>query len=213
MHSRIGSFPTNLMPISFCFCYDCYTWVQPREERCPDCKQTVQATANEPPTHALRRLVGEVRLRLGEVHVRRKLLPSIGVLYLTDGGLFFAPHQTEQISRWEPKGNTASVFWLLGSLLWSPLALLWMFRGDDPDLHASRVAVLRPRDAFGNQFDLPELLVSEPGAFFVPAPEIREIQSRRGTWSIVRRDAPAWKFAAMDETSAFRERMHDLQQG
>ena len=76
--------------------------------------------------------------------------------------------------------------WSLGSLIWSPLFFL------SPLLRTSSapdrpVRVLRPRYLGENESgDLPDLLMDNPGAFFLPRRQVRAAMRKRGRWIIER---------------------------
>ncbi len=173
--------------MSFLLCHDCYTWVEPLDQRCPECLLVMDLSAEDPSPHVLQEVMGDLTGRLGEVRIPRKLLPEWGTLYATTEGLFFVPHEMDHALRRDDGAFTgASLMWSLGSLLWSPLFFLSpLFRGTPvPD---RPVRVLRPRylgDADNSR--LPDLLMDNPGAFFLPRRQIRTVLRKRGRWIIER---------------------------
>ena len=110
--------------MSFFLCHHCYTWVRPQLERCPECRSGLDTLTEDPTPEELQSVIGEIRRPLGEVRVRRPILPDLGTLYLTENGLFFAPHAVEFIDRTVPADTSDSIFWMIGGVLWSPLAVL-----------------------------------------------------------------------------------------
>ncbi len=79
-----------------------------------------------------------------------------------------------------------SLMWSLGSLIWSPLFFLSPFvRGSHvPD---RPVRVLRPRYLSETESgELPDLLMDNPGAFFLPRRQIQAMMRKRGRWIIER---------------------------
>ena len=173
--------------MSFLLCHDCYTWVEPLDNRCPECLLVMDLSAEDPPVHLLREVMGNLTGRLGEVRIPRKLLPEWGTLYATTEGLFFVPHEMDQALRRDDGQFTGtSLMWSLGSLIWSPLFFLSPFvRGSHvPD---RPVRVLRPRYLSETESgELPDLLMDNPGAFFLPRRQIQAMMRKRGRWIIER---------------------------
>jgi hypothetical protein len=173
--------------MSFLLCHECFTWVEPTEERCPDCLHTLDASTPDPSVDRLRVVIGDVVCPVGECQVRRKLLPDRGTLYATTNGFLFLPHHTEQYIEYVPPDGTAtSLLWSLAAMVWSPLALVLPFVKSSPRV-PRRVQISRPRIVPPAQSDcLPDLLIQNPGAFFVPANSIRLVARRWRRWTIER---------------------------
>ena len=172
--------------MSFLLCHDCYTWVEPADDRCPECQFAMDLSEADPPVRILREVIGELVARLGNVQIPRRLLPEWGTLYATTEGLFFLPltADDEQIASTRPAGDT--YLGRLGHLVWSPLRSLF------PDVRGA--AALPP--AVANEdleslldqdhADLPRLLMDHPGTFFLPKCQIQSIQFKRSRWTIER---------------------------
>ncbi len=202
--------------MSFFLCHHCYTWVQPQLDRCPECQSGLDASTEDPSPRELQTIIGEIRRPLGEVRVKRSLLPDLGMLYATQNGLFFAPHATEYIERNVPADATAdSLFWMIGSVVWAPLSILLpILRMRSRETQTVRVPVLKPRYLPLNDPEsppmLPDLLMSDPGAFFLSQQFVHRLRRRRGWWIIDRQLAPPVFIRSLDGRPAFHQRMQEL---
>ena len=190
-------------------CHECYSWVRPSEGRCPDCTNAVDITAPDPPLEHLQAAIGGIIARLGEVRVKRPLLPDNGMLYATTNGLFFLPHQIRrlQVTR-DTDTDDTSLFWSLAGIFWTPLLLVRpLVTSKRPS--RQQVTVFRPQYLSPDQSDrLPALLMQNPGVFFVAKSSIRIMQRRRRDWLIERHHRPNLKL----KPSANRERFHTRMQ-
>jgi hypothetical protein len=156
-------------------------------------------------------LIGDIVHPLGEVRVPRRLLPEYGTLYATRNGLYFLPHATEDVTHLvERRAPHASLWWTLASLLWSPLVFVVPFV-KARELKESPVRVLRPqRLTPADSSRLPELMMENPGVFFVPRRSIRQVQRRRQRWIIDRTPARPLKLTVESDRGDFQERLSDL---
>jgi len=164
--------------------------------------------------HALRSVIGDVVGLLGEVRVRRKLLPDHGMLYATTNGLYFLPHQLDQEPRITTEPPPEPLMWSLMSLSWAPLALLkpllQPFWGKK-EQRVVQVSVLRPRALTSDDNDrLPELLMENPGVFFLRRQSIRGWRRRRRHWSIERDQGPPLRFSPESDRNLVHRRVSQL---
>jgi hypothetical protein len=155
--------------------------------------------------------LGEIVDRLGEVRIRRKLLPEWGTLYATTRGLFFVPHEPDD----RPAIGTApllgtSLMWSLGSFLWSPLLFFAPFaRTHVPQ--ETTVRVLRPRYLTSeDSARMPALLMDHPGSFFLPKNQIRSIARKRSRWVIERSTGSRLVFSPIESSRVFGEKLSNL---
>lgn len=72
-------------------CQHCWSWMEPRHERCVECGETLDLLQPDPVPSELKALLGSVLATLGEVSLKRPRLPSSGVLTAFENGLFFLP--------------------------------------------------------------------------------------------------------------------------
>lgn len=198
--------------MSFVLCHDCYTWVEPEENRCPECLLVMDLSEVDPPPGQLRNVMGDLVERLGEVRIPRRLLPEWGTLYATTEGLFFVPHELDHSLRWQTTEiNGATLMWSLGSLLWSPLLILFPFvRGTSEQ---KPIGVLRPRYLMEEtQHDLPDLLMNNPGAFFLSRRQVRAVTRKRSRWIIERNLGNNLQLSPVDPVQSFDENFDRLLQ-
>jgi len=197
--------------MSLYLCHECYCWVPPREGRCPQCDQIADSSVADPPLNQLERVIGDVVGRIGEVRFQRELLPECGTLYVTENGFFFLPqvlrHKTEIVEKTEVG---RSLFWILASFAFQPLIFILPFikstRTKTEDVSVLRPARLRRDD--GQQ--LAELLMRDPGVFFVARQSIHRIGQRRKRWTIERRHGPQLRFTPVANPQLVAERMQEL---
>ena len=197
--------------MSFLLCHDCFTWVEPEDNRCPECLLVMDLSAADPPITLLRDVMGDIVDRLGEVRIPRRLLPEWGTLYATTHGLFFVPHETDySVTANAGPFTGTSVIWSLGSLVWSPFLFLMPFlRGGVPK--ASTVRILRPRHLSESDSHLmPGLLMDNPGAFFLPKAQILSVSRKRSRWLIERGAGARLLISPVDAPRLFHEKISTL---
>lgn len=166
-------------------CRECYSWAEPREDLCPVCRGVFDLDQPDPTPEDLRGVIGRVERCLGEVTTPRKLLPDQGLLYLTDGGLFFLPHDVSRLSV-PPAGwsASASLMWTLAAVLWGPLAIagaVLRARASGP----REVVIPVPRRLTNGDSEAPaSFLMDDPGSFFIPRRSVRLVRRTWRGWSV-----------------------------
>ena len=196
--------------MSFLLCSECFGWVQPRDGHCANCLAQMDSARPDPPLTLLRASLGDVLQRLGDVRVSRRVLPERGLLYATTTGVFFLPHEVEQITQVTEQRVGPSILWSIAALVWSPLSLVIPFLRTKRLREVSR-EVYRPLLLTTSQSDLlPELLMENPGAFFVPARHVRHVVRRRDKWIFERMHGAKVVFHSDDNPGLFHERMEEL---
>ena len=192
---------------SYFLCSHCYNWVRPYNGHCPECAAGIDIEQPDPPLDQLRTDMGELVMPLGAVRIARKHLPGQGLLYATTRGLFFLPHRVEQVTRFEERRVGPPLLWRIAALLWSPLyLLLFFFRGRE--VREIQVAEQRPQVLETHEGELlPELLMDNPGAFFLPLNSIRGIERRRDRWLLDRNYGGRITVQADADYRLFDERM------
>jgi hypothetical protein len=197
--------------MSLLLCHECFAWVEPHDGRCPDCLQGVDPALPDPDLPTLRGLIGDLAYALGEVRVPRRLLPEYGTLYATRNGLYFLPHATEDVAHLVERPTAgSSLFWTVATMLWSPLVFVLPFV-KARELQESRTQVLRPQTL--TLLDSPrmaDLMMENPGVFFVPRRSIRQVRRRRQRWIIDRAPGRPLKLSVESDRRYFQERMADL---
>jgi hypothetical protein len=165
----------------------------------------------DPPLTLLREVMGDIVERLGEVRIRRPMLPEWGTLYATTRGIFFVPHEMDQALAVDAGPFTGtSLMWSLGSFFWSPLMFLMPFLGGE-ESRESLVRVLRPRRLTTvDSAQMPELLMENPGSLFLPRPQIRAITRKRGMWWIERSLGSPLRLSPIDSPRMFQENIARL---
>lgn len=189
----------------FVLCHECLTWIEPKRNRCPDCPATIDLSEPDPDPVQLRRRLGDLVCRLGEIRVQRTGVPTRGTLSATTNGLFFLPQRIEPaFSEIDVPTGAASVFSSLGTLLWSPLGLLDPRSRWETD-HSPLLSHPEPLELHDSD-RLPELLMENPGAFFVACHVIRWCECRRQRGLIQRRQMTTLRFQLLSDSHEFRER-------
>ncbi len=192
--------------MSFLLCHDCYTWVEPKDNRCPECLLVMDLSASDPTPDFLLEVMGELVECLGAVRIPRRLLPDLGVFYATTNGLFFVPQLLNEGKSAENQANnsgslTARILSLMGD--WFPFP-----RGSV----TSRDVDSSERMPEIETADLPALLMAHPGAFFLPRDQIRSLTRKRSRWGIERKQGSRLTISPTGSKKAFHEKMQQLVQ-
>ncbi len=199
--------------MAYLLCHECWTWGEPCRQSCPHCGHLLDPAEPDPPVQQLQALLGELVARLGEVHVRRKALPQHTTLYATTTGLFFLPHRQEwDVRPVEDFTAATSLLLTLAAIIWSPVALLRPFMGGSRS-KPQRVLIRRPRFLDLDDSDLlVELLMNDPGSFFIPRRTIQLVQRKRRYWVIQRHPGSDTIFEPLGHWVRFAEKLKDLAQ-
>jgi hypothetical protein len=196
--------------MSFLLCQECFGWVQPHNSHCPDCLAIVDPGQPDPSYAQLRSTLGDVLLELGEVRVSRSLLPSRGLLYATTKGLYFLPHRIEEVLETKEEQVNPSILWSLAAVVWWPLRLVIPLLRTKR-LRQIQVQVYCPQCLTAAESDrLPELLMDNPGAFFIPNRAVQFAERKRGRWIVERLQGGRVVFKLDGDSQEFDERLHDL---
>ncbi|MCH7990249.1 MAG: hypothetical protein IID46_14000 [Planctomycetes bacterium] len=197
--------------MSLLLCPECYFWVEPYGERCPDCWQVLDAAAPDPSLDELSMAIGDVTACLGEISIRRKALPNRGMLYATTNGIYFLPHKSVFVMQYVATTENEHPFlWSVASFIWSPLILVLPFIRPKK-MSEQLVQVSQPQ--FLSRIDshkLPKLLMEDPGVFFVPRTAIRQIERRWNRWVIERRLSSRLIFKPQSDRKRFHDKMSEL---
>lgn len=191
-------------------CHDCFTWIEPRNDRCPDCECAVESSTPDPSTFELQETIGGIVNALGQVVVARRRVPNRGILYQTTNGLVFIPHQTEKITQMDDGGGGMAMAWTIAALIWSPLMLVLPFvRPKQPKIKQVQVAF--PQVVTSDQSHrLAGMLMANPGVFFIPRRAVRALRRRRSAWLIERMHAVAVRIRPEQGSRLFHHRMREL---
>lgn len=193
--------------MSLILCHQCYSWVEPLGEQCPQCDFPLDARAPDPSPEKLNAALGQVVGRLGDVRIARAALPDQGSLYETTQGLFFVPHRLEQVKLVRGETLVRPLRTALAAWLRAPLGLLGTAPGP-PSAARMRIAVdehppLGPEDSG----KLAALLMQNPGVFFLPRRSIHKIRWTLWGWTISRPNSLALRVKPMADRGRFHERM------
>lgn len=192
-------------------CQECCQWVWSRTDRCPECQDALDRTADpDEIAQRIRPIIGDVVQRIGHVRIPRKRLPHDGVLYQTTNGLFFLPYQTVTATRMV-EVSAGSPMWTIAALLWAPLMFVLPFikgkRITEKQFQESEPVRLEEKDLHL----LPDLLPRLPGAFFAPMRDMLSIRRKRNGWKVARMNRTSMYLEPL-AGAAFGLRMEDLLQ-
>ncbi|MFQ5730866.1 MAG: hypothetical protein ACE5KM_02810 [Planctomycetaceae bacterium] len=192
-------------------CHECLFWVTPQRGRCPECDHTLDSGVADPSTDALDRLIGPAVGPIGCVRLKREMLPDRGTLYETANGLYFVPHtMMRRVELVERTQTGRSLLWMLAAIAFAPLILVLPFLRFKR-LAAEEVAVFVPSRLTDEQrHRLGQLLMDNPGAFFVPRTAIRRFARRRRRWVIERRFGSALKIRPDADPLEFERQLQGL---
>ena len=197
--------------MSYLLCHECYTWVEPADGRCPECQLYLDAGRPDLSVDQLQRVLGEVRCQIGEIRIRRRTLPDLGMLYATSRGFYFLPHQMEHVTQSVEAGAAGtSLLWALATLVWFPLIVVLPFVKTN-QMKVARVPIYKPRPLADSESPrLPDLLMQNPGVFFVPRKSIRTVERKRLHWKIDRNHGSSLRLKPAADRGQFHQRMAAL---
>jgi hypothetical protein len=166
-------------------CHRCWTWMEPKQERCVECGGAVNLREPDPDPSELKTLFGESLCVIGEVSLKRPKLPSFGVLSAFDHGLLFLPDLRQL-----PSGGFVAIehadrpgsqpgFWSL-------------FTRRTHAAGTGVVPVVRPKLASEEAVDR---FLDSPGALFIPRGAIVRILQRGSLLRVERKPGRtvAWR--------------------
>lgn len=197
--------------MSFLLCHECLTWIEPYDGRCPECVSVVEASAPDPSRIALETAIGELLGRIGEVRIRRRMLPDRGTLYCTTNGLFFLPHSMENVELLvESRRVHPASLWRLAAAVWWPLMFVLPFvKTRQVETRMTRIVCPHILSA-DDGLQLPDLLMENPGVFFISRKSVRTIARRWNAWIIRRKQGAPLRLRPESNARVFHTRMADL---
>jgi hypothetical protein len=196
--------------MSLILCQQCYSWVEPIAEQCPQCDYPLDPRLPDPTQAELAQAIGRLVGPIGDVRIGRSMLPGSGLLYETTNGLLFVPHRLEQVKL--APGPAVKRRWaaVLTASLRAPRRLLgraWERKaGASMEIAAGPSRRLAPAD----RGRLPALLMENPGVFFVPKRSIREITRSLRGWTVARPNGLVLRFKPARDHREFHHRMAAL---
>ncbi|MCA9449570.1 MAG: hypothetical protein KC931_20790 [Candidatus Omnitrophica bacterium] len=194
---------------SLLLCGECFSWVVPAGGHCPECLAPLRPETPDPPTEILRSTIGDLKRKLGYCRAVRRGGDVPGTLYLTTQGLFFIPHRMEVTKEELEHPPRKSIFIIL-SEMFIPLFNIYSWfmssRKRLVDVTIFYPILLLPED--GPM--LPQLLMSNPGAFFIPRDRVRAMLYTRGKWTIDRSRGKDLVLLEDPEDRQFSERILEL---
>ena len=180
------------------FCRQCFAWVEPHGEMCPDCGMLVILDQPDLDQESLAKIIGNPLIFLGPVRVERPRLPNYGDLLGTSEGLLFVPRLHRRLNgAWEEVASNRIPGW-------------WPFRGEqsanrflDWLRRPSTARLSDPKkgesvEASPLSGSLSERLMDSPGGFFMERRFIRGMTCRRKTVRIER--SPFRSMTLVDES-------------
>lgn len=161
-------------------CHRCWTWIEPKHDRCVECGSTLDLHQPDPDVAELKSLFGAALGVAGEVSLKRPRLPSFGALTVFENGLLFLPdlrqlptggYTAVEGGQGQTTGPSRTGFWSLFS------------RRTQSATSSDVISIVRPplteESAAGRFLD-------SPGALFIPREGIVRI-IQRGTMFRVER--------------------------
>jgi hypothetical protein len=193
--------------MSLILCHQCFSWVEPIGEQCPQCDFPLDARAPDPSSEALSAAIGQVVRRIGEVRVARAALPDRGSLYETTRGLFFVPDRLEQVKLVRGETSPRQLRTVLAGWLSARRGLLQQAPGRRSaarvEIAVDEQRILGPNDSG----KLSALLMQNPGVFFLPRRSIHKIRWTLWGWTISRPNSLVLRFKPIADRGRFHERM------
>jgi len=202
------------MPL-YLFCSGCYSWGAARTGRCSECGGVLDTKQHDPPPEQLQRVIGDLLRCIGPARVTRRgrAYPAGGVLYETTRGLFYLPHAQAEVMNYRER-HVGPPWWLrVLSLFWFPLHLfevLWQrteVRGSLQVDYRMQILELSDSDA------LPELLMNNPEAFFLPRETILAVRRVNQRWVIDRTQGAPLQLTPEGDALAFHSQFRECLAG
>jgi len=187
-------------------CHQCLSWVEPLGEQCPQCDFPLDARTPDPTSEELGAVIGRLIRHIGDVRIARTALPNRGSLYETTRGLFFVPHRLEDVRLVRGAATRArwrKVFSALQNIPHAIFGLRGYRTAPQVEIAVDLHTHLSPQDSK----ELPILLMSNPGVFFLSRRSIHRIQRRLWGWMISRPNSLALRLKPIADRSEFHERM------
>lgn len=190
-------------------CEDCCQWIWSKNDCCPDCGSSVSELRDpQAVSGRLRNTIGSATEQLGHVRVVRRKLPTDGMLFATEHGLFFLPHRTVTAQRLIEE-NHSSILFRMAATCFAPLALLLPFV-KSKRLTVKTVEEQEPIRLTKDRWDLlPDLLPRMPGALFLAAREVLKVINTRKRWTFQRLNGSQLKIDPL-APDVFEQRLQTL---
>ena len=186
------------------FCRQCFAWVEPHAELCPDCGMLVILDQPDLDQESLAKIIGNPLIFLGPVRVERPRLPNYGDLLGTSEGLLFVPRLHRRLNgAWEGvSSNRLPGWWPFRGEQSANRFLDWLRRPSgarlpDPKKEGSSEA-FPLSGSLSDSGSLSERLMDSPGGFFMERRFIRGMTCRRKTVRIER--SPFRSMTLVDES-------------
>jgi len=193
--------------MSLILCHQCFSWVEPLGEQCPQCDFPLDARAPDPSPEELSAAIGQFVRRIGECRIARAALPDRGSLYETTQGLFFVPHRLEQVKLVRGEKPPRRLRTVVAGWLKAPWRLL---SGAPGGRRAARMEIavdehrpLGPEDSG----KLSSLLMQNPGVFFLSRRSIDKVRWTLWGWTISRPNSLVLRLKPLVDRGRFHERM------
>ncbi len=179
------------------FCQQCFAWVEPQAQTCPECAADVNLDQPDLDRIVLAKILGTPLSVIGSVRIDRPGLPSYGELTGTTSGILFLPRLHKRLNgAWEGVASTKLPGW-------------WPFRGDQTTprflewlKHSSGVRTgkdpVEVMNSTTDQTSLADRLMDSPGGLFAEHRFIQLITSRRRTVKLNR--SPLRSITLIDES-------------
>jgi hypothetical protein len=191
-------------------CHQCLSWVEPLGRQCPQCDFPLDARLPDPSPDKLSAVMGQLVRCIGDVRIARAPLPECGSLYETTHGLFFVPHRLERVRL--IRGGAPQRTWRAMLRSFGRRA----FRRSEVHRPAMRMEVavdshqpLGPCDSG----ELPNLLMQNPGVFFLSWRSIQMVRRSFWGWTILRSNSLHLRLKPVGDHAGFHERMAELAAG
>lgn len=170
-------------------CHRCWTWIEPKHERCVECGDTLDLHQPDPDLAELKSRFGSPLGMLGEVSLKRPRLPSFGVLAALENGLLFLPDLRQL-----PSGGYTAIEGGNSPAAGSARISFWSLftRRTLAEMSTEASSVIRPSltaDTAAERF------LDSPGALFIPRETIIRIVQRGTMFRVERKPGKtvAWR--------------------
>lgn len=185
-------------------CHRCWTWIEPKHDRCVECGLTLDLHQPDPDLPALKSLFGSPLTVLGEVSLKRPRLPSFGVLAALENGLLFLPDLRQL-----PSGGYAAIEHGKNSWTGPARSGFWSLFARRTATVASSETVAAVRPPLTSDTAV-ERFLDSPGALFISRASIVRVIHRGTMFRVERKPGKTVAFRVESSPQAVRDHLRNV---
>lgn len=185
-------------------CHRCWTWIEPKHERCVECGHVLDLQQPDPELSELKTLLGAPLVVLGEVSIKRPRLPAAGTLTAMEQGFLFLPDLRQL-----PTGGYTALESGSREAAGVARGSFWSLFTRKMQAAASTEAVVAVRPLL-TEDSAAERFLDSPGALFIPRDAILRIILRGTMFRVERKPGKTVAWRIESPPAVLREHLHRL---